>query len=174
MKWSYLTLLLGIVLASPAHAEKLEFDYRVYPALKAVFDDGRSEMIRYDDSNPKYVTDRIAVQGTSVDNWTEALDIVVRLRSSKMKVPADWAREIQQRSRARCPSTFTAIAEDANSLTFMRQSTGCPTGTPLTGLYRIVAGKRSLFMLNGFTLGEMPEPIRQQWLDLLRTAHLSP
>lgn len=174
MKWSYLTLLLGIVLASPAHAEKLEFDYRVYPALKAVFDDGRSEMIRYDDSNPKYVTDRIAVQGTSVDNWTEALDIVVRLRSSKIKSPTDWAQDIQQRSRARCTSMFTTIAEDANSLTFMRQSTGCPVGTPLTGLYRIVVGRRSLFMLYSFTLGEMTEPMRRQWLELLGTAHLSP
>lgn len=174
MKWIYLTMLLGIMLASPAHAERLEFDYRVYPPLKEVLDSGRSEMIHYDDSNPRYVTDRIAIRGTSVDNWTEALDIVVRLRRSKMRAPADWAGEIQQKSRALCTSTFTTIAEDANSLTFLRQSTGCPAGTPLTGLYRIVAGRRSLFMLNGFTLGEMAEPMRQQWVELLRTAHLSP
>lgn len=173
MKWRCLTLLLGILLASPAHAEKLEFDYRLYPPLKAVLDSGRSEMIRYDDSNPRYVTDRIAIQGTSADNWTEALDIIVRLRRSNMKSPADWAAEIQQRWRALCPGTFTTIAEDANSLTFVRQSANCPAGTPLTGIYRIVVGRKSLFMLNGIALGEMAEPVRQQWLEMLRSARIS-
>ena len=173
MRWSNLAVLLAALLASPAHAERLVFDYRDYAPLKAVLDSGRTEMLRYDDSNPKYIPDRIAIQGTSVDQWTEALDIIVRLRGSKMRTTADWSRQIERQSRALCPSTFTVIAQDANSLTFQRSSTGCPAGTPLTGLYRIVAGKRSLFMLAGLTMAEMTEPQRQQWLALLATARLS-
>ncbi len=173
MKCSYLTLLLAILLASPVHAEKLEFDYQIYPPLEAVLNGGRTEMLRYDDSNPKYVTDRIAIQGTSVDHWTEALDIIVRSRGPKMKSSADWAGEIQQNWRAVCASEFTTIAEDVNSLTFLRHSTGCPAGTAQTGLYRIVAGRKSLFLLNAFTIGEMAESMRRQWLELLRSAHLS-
>jgi hypothetical protein len=173
MKWSQLAFLLTILLASPAHAEKLTFDHRTYPPLQTVLDSGRTEMIRYDDSNPKYVTDRIVTQGTSVDNWTEALDIIVRLRGSKMKSAADWANEIQRNARALCASTFTTLAEDANSRTFLRQSTGCPAGVAQTGLYRIVAGRKSLFMLNAFTLGVMSEPVQQQWLALLGSAHIA-
>ena len=172
MKWTRLAPLLVLALPSAANAEKLTFDHRTYPPLAAVLDSGRSEMIRFNDSNPKYVTDRIAIQGTSVDHWTEALDIIVRLRKSGMQTAADWAGQIQQAARARCASTFTTIAEDANSLTFERRSSTCPAGMPLTGLYRIVAGRKSLFMLNSLAMGELSATARQQWLDLLATAHL--
>ena len=172
MKWSHIAPMLAILLASPAHAEKLTFDHRTYPPLEAVLDSGRAEMVQFDDSNPKYVTDRIAIQGTSAEHWTEALDIIVRSRGPKMKSSADWAGEIRQNAGALCASTFTTIAEDANSLTFQRHSTGCPAGVAQSGLYRIVAGRKSLFMLNAFTIGEMSEPMRQQWLVLLRSAHL--
>jgi len=173
MKHRYAALLCAFMLASPAHAEKLEFDYRAYPPLVTLLDSGRAEMIRYDDSNPKYVTDRIAIQGTSVDHWTEALDIIVRSRAARMRSAADWANEIQQKSRAICPSEFTTIAQNANSLTFQRRSTGCPDGMAQTSLYRIVVGRKSLFLLNAFTMGAMAEAARQQWLNLLNSAHIT-
>ena len=164
--------LLALVMISPAHAEKLTFDHRIYPPLEAVINSGRDEMVRFDDSNPKYLVDRIAIQGKSADDWTEALDIIVRLRARRMSTPADWAQEIQRRARSRCPSEFTTLAQDAISLTFERRSTGCPAGTAQTGLYRIVAGRSSLFMLNAMIVGDVSEQTRQQWLELLRSAHL--
>ena len=94
------------------------------------------------------------------------------LKLNGMQTAADWAGQIQQAARARCASTFTTIAEDANSLTFERRSSTCPAGMPLTGLYRIVAGRKSLFMLNSLAMGELSATARQQWLDLLATAHL--
>lgn len=172
LKWTYLAPLLVLALPGTARAEKLTFDHRLYPPLAAVLDSGRTEMIRFNDSNPKYVTDRIAVQGTSVDHWTEALDIVVRLRSSKMDSASDWAGQIQRAASALCPSTFTTIAQDERALTFERRSSGCPAGTAQTGLYRIVAGRKSLFMLNSLAMGDMPATVRQQWLELFGTAHL--
>ncbi len=172
MKWQHVASLLAILLASPAQAERLTFDHRAYPPLAAVLDSGRAEMVQFDDSNPKYITDRIAIQGTSAEHWTEALDIIVRLRGSKMKTPADWAGEIQRNTRALCASTFTTIAEDAHSLTLLRQSTGCPAGTAQTSLYLIAAGRKSLFMLNAFTIGEMAETVKQQWLAMFRTARI--
>jgi len=172
LKWIRLVPLLILALPGAAFAEKLTFDHRTYPPLAAVLDSGRTEMIRFNDSNPKYVTDRIAVQGTSVDHWTEALDIIVRLRSSKMNSASDWAGQIQRAASALCPSTFTTIAQDDTSLTFERHSNGCPAGTPQSGLYRIVTGRKSLFMLNSLAMGEMSGVARQQWLDLLGTAHL--
>lgn len=172
MNWIRLVPLLLLAVPGAAFAEKMTFDHRTYPPLAAVLDSGRSEMIRFNDSNPKYITDRIAVQGTSVDHWTEALDIIVRLRSSKMNSAADWAGQIQRAASALCASTFTTIAQDETSLTFERHSSGCPAGTPQTGLYRIVTGRKSLFMLNSLAMGEMSAPQRQQWLDLFVTARL--
>ena len=172
MKWIRFVPLLLLALPGAAFAEKLTFDHRTYPPLEAVLDSGRTEMIRFNDSNPKYVTDRIAVQGTSVDRWTEALDIIVRLRGSKLNSVADWAGQIQRAANAQCPSTFTTIAQDESSLTFERRSNACPAGTPLAGLYRIVLGRKSLFMLNALAMGDMSAAVRQQWLDLLATARL--
>lgn len=172
MNWTRLAPLLLLALPSAALAEKLTFDHRIYPPLTAVLDSGRSEMIRFNDSDPKYVTDRIAVQGTSVDNWTEALDIIVRLRSSKMNSAADWAGQIQRSASAQCSSTFTTIAQDETSLTFERRSSACPAGTAQTGLYRIVTGRKSLFMLGWLATGELTAAQRQQWLELLASAHL--
>jgi hypothetical protein len=173
LKWTYLAPLLLLAIPGAAYAEKLTFDHRIYPPLHAVLDSGRTEMILFNDSNPKYVTDRIAVQGSSVDHWTEALDIIVRVRKSKMNSAGDWAAQIQQAARLRCASIFTTIAQDAQSITFERHSSGCPAGTALTGLYRIVTGKKSLFLLNPLAMGEMSGPAREQWLELLRSAHLS-
>ena len=169
----WIPMMASALLASPAHAEKLTFDYRIYPPLEQVLNSGRNEMVSFNDRNPRYVTDRIAIQGTSAESWTEALDIIARSKARKMSSPADWAREIQQSARARCASEFTNVAEDANSLTFVRRSTNCPPGTAQTGLYRIVAGRTSLFLLNAIAMGEMAEPVRQKWLELLASAHLS-
>jgi len=157
---------------SAAFAEKLTFDHRIYPPLAAVLDSGRTEMIRFDNSNPKLIKDRIAIQGSSVDRWTEALDIIVRARKAKLQSAADWASQIQQDANSRCPSTFTTIAQDETSLTFERHSSGCPAGTTQTGLYRIVTGKTSLYLLNPLAMGELPEATRQQWLTLLASAHI--
>lgn len=172
MKWTYLAPLLVLALPGAAQAEKLTFDHRIYPPLLAVIDSGRTEMIRFNDSNPQYVTDRIAVQGASVDHWTEALDIIVRTRKSKMNSPADWAGQLQQEARALCASTFTTIAQDEQSVTFERHSSGCPAGTAQSGFYRIVAGRKSLFMLNALIMGDVSGAARQQWLELLGSAHL--
>jgi hypothetical protein len=173
LKWTYLAPLLMLAMPGAAYAEKLTFDHRIYPPLKTVLDSGRTEMIRFNDSNPKYVTDRIAVQGSSVDRWTEALDIIVRVRKSKMNSAGAWAGQIQQAARTLCASTFTTIAEEAQSITFERHSSGCPAGTALTGLYRIVAGKKSLFLMNPLAMGQLSEAARGQWLELLRSAHIS-
>lgn len=174
MKLRSVMFLLAATLASPAHAERLIFDHRMYPPLTSVLNDNRSEMLRYDDSNPKYITDRIATQGTSVDSWTEALDIIVRARGPKMRSVADWLSEIQMASRTLCTSEFTTLAQDAKSITVLRRSTGCPAGIAQTGLYRIVAGRRSLFLLNAFTIGDMPDTAKQQWLAMLNSAHIEP
>ena len=172
MKWIYLAALLVLALPGAANAEKLTFDHRIYPPLLAVIDSGRTEMIRFNDSNPKYITDQIAVQGTSVDNWTEALDIIVRTRKSKMNSPADWAGQLQRDASALCASTFNTIAQDEISITFERHSSSCPAGTARTGFYRIVTGKKSLFLLNALAVGEVSGQARQQWLALLGSAHL--
>lgn len=172
MKFRPAILLALVLIAAPAAAERLHFDHRLYPALKAVFDEDRNEMITYDNSNPKYVIDRIAIRGKSVTNWTEALDIVVRVPSKNIKTPKSWFAEIKAKVGKSCASDFQLIAQDSNSITFSRRSIDCGPDKVQFALYRIVKGDRSLFLLNAIKRGDMDDQMQQQWLALLGSARL--
>ena len=83
-----------LALASPALAEKLSFDHRLVPPLKAVLDSGNAAMIDYNGSNPRYVTDVIAVRGHSAKDWDEALVIIARAPSNKVQTAGQWLEEL--------------------------------------------------------------------------------
>jgi hypothetical protein len=165
-------LLLLLVPAAPLAAERLNFDHRLYPPLKAVFDNNRQDMIYFNDADPKYVVDRIAVQGKSADDWIEALNIIARSPSKIVKNTDDWLAEIRTQSENVCLSKFEILSRDGNSITFSRRATNCGADKVQFSLYRIVAGKRSLFMLHAIYREDMTDAVRQQWLELLQSARL--
>ncbi len=172
MKKLCLAVLLLCGVTAPAFAERLHFDHRLYPPLKAVFDNNRNEMISYDNSNPKYVIDRIAIKGKSVSDWTEALDIIVRAPSRDVQTADDWFAEIKAKTGKACASQFEVIAKEEGSITFSRRSTNCGADKVQSALYRIVKGKKSLFLLNAINRADMDEQTQQQWMALLNSARL--
>ena len=161
-----------LLLAAPALAEKLVFDHRLSPPLKAVLDSGDASMIDYNNANPRNVIDVIAVRGKSAQDWTEALVIIARTPDRKVHSAADWTSELQREAKAKCASTFTELARDAASITYERRSAGCPAGYPATALYRAIAGKHSLFLLAVLVKDDLTESSRGQWLALMSSAHL--
>jgi hypothetical protein len=165
-------LVLPMLAASPAHAEKLLFDHQIQPRIGEVLDSGRKEMIHFDDSNPAYVYDRIAIQGSSAENWTEALEIIVRTPGKTLKSAGDWLQQIRDQSGTACASQFVPITQDETSLTFMRQSEACAGNPSETTLYRIIAGRKSLFLLGARYKGAMDEASRSRWLTLLASARV--
>ena len=168
-------LLAGIVLlfaSTPALAERLTFDHRFHPALQAVLDSGDAAMIDYNSSNPRYVVDRIAVQGKSASDWTELLEIIARTPAKGMRSAADWMQELRRQADARCANVVQVIAQDDNSITFERKSGSCTAEPAPFALYRVVAGKRSLFLLAVQDKAALDPKSRRQWLALLASAHL--
>ncbi|MGB7654608.1 MAG: hypothetical protein WBL74_03920 [Novosphingobium sp.] len=168
-------LLISLVLAlfaAPVLADKLVFDHRLVPALKAVLDSGDPAMISYDNRNPRNVVDLIAVRGKSAQDWQEALVIIARLPDKKIATPADWLAQLQRDAAKQCPAVFTMLAQDANSITFERRSSGCRAGYPPVALYRVAAGKPSLFLLAAMTKSDFSPAARAQWLALMASAHL--
>ena len=165
--------LLGLLLlAGPALAEKLVFDHRLSPALKAVLDSGDAAMIDYNTANPRNVIDLIAVRGTSAKNWTEALVIIARTPDRKVSSAAEWTAQLQREAKAKCASTLTELARDATSITYERRSIGCPAGYSPIALYRAIGGKRSLFLLAVLVKDDLSESSRRQWLAMMSSAHL--
>ena len=160
------------LVASPALAERLSFDHRLSPALKAVLDANDPAMIEYNDKNPRYVTDVIAVHGKSARDWTEALVIIARTPDKQVRTAAQWMAELRADADRKCRNEVRTLAEDAASLTFERRSTGCPKDYPHLALYRVVAGQRSLFLLAVLSKAELSEESQRQWRELLASAHL--
>jgi hypothetical protein len=162
--------LLGI--ATPALADKLVFDHRIYQPLKDAFESGNADLIAYNDKNPAYVTDLVVVRGKSTKNWTEAMIIIARRPDAKVPAPAEWMAELQRQADAQCPSQFTVIAQDEGSITLERQSRGCPANYPQWALYRIVQGKPSLFLLGAMSKDGFTPEARKAWLALFASARL--
>lgn len=158
--------------AGPALADKLVFDHRLAPALKAVLDGGDAAMIDYDASNPRNLVDTIAVRGKSAHDWLEALVIVSRTPDRKIRSAAQWQAALESETTQRCSSSFSEIARDAQSVTFERQSSGCPSGYPVRAIYRVFAGDRSLFMLAVLAKDDLTPTAREQWLAMLASARI--
>ena len=161
-----------LLMTSPALAEKLVFDHRLSPPLKAVLDSGDADMIDYNNANPRNVIDVIAVRGNSAQDWTEALVIVARTPDRKVRNAGDWTAQLQREAKSKCSSTFTELARDQISITYERRSTGCPADYPRIAIYRAIAGQRSLFLLAVLVKDELSESSRGQWLAMMSSAHL--
>lgn len=172
MKAALFAPLLALTLASPARAEHLLFDHVLYPPLEQSLANKTDSTILYDDSNPAYVFDRIVVRGASQQNWDEALEIIARTPADGVRTVDDWYQEIAAKGRT-CPSQFTVVHRDHKSLTFLRHSQDCSDGTPDVGLYRLVAGKRTLYLLNALSKHDLDTASRDQWLALLASARLA-
>ena len=165
--------LIGLLLmAVPASAEKLVFDHRLSPPLKAVLDSGDAGMIDYNNTDPRNVIDLIAVRGKSAHDWTEALVIIARTPDRKVRNADDWTAQLQREAKAKCGSAFTELARDQVSITFERRSLGCPAGYPGIALYRAITGQRSLFLLSVLIKDDLSEAARRQWLAVMSSAHL--
>lgn len=176
MRWRVLiapaVLFAALVAATPAAAEKLKFDHRLYPQLKAVLDSGDDGMIAYDNANPGRLVSFIAVRGKSAKDWTEAMQIIALLPPKGVPTAQAWMDLLKQQSLALCPASFTLIAQDDNSVTYERRSPGCDKEAAGQGIYRLVAGKRSWFELAILSKTELSETDRAGWLALLASAHL--
>ena len=159
--------------ASPTHAEQLLFDHRTVPEIGAVLDSGRDDMVHFDKPNPNYVFDRITIAGRSVEDWTEALEIVVRKPGKAVKTTSDWMRQIRGQTTADCAAEVTTISSDETSLTFAREAQACRGAASEASLYRVIAGRRSLYLLSARYKGTMPQARRDQWLALLASARIA-
>lgn len=172
MRWSVLIAFAALFAATPAAAERLKFDHRLYPLLKEVLDSGDDAMVAYDNANPARLVSFIAVRGTSASDWREALEIVATLPPKGIPTAQAWMDLLEQQSLALCPATFTIIAQDANSVTYERHSPACTKEAAGQGIYRLVAGKRSWFELAILSKSELSQADRAAWLALLASAHL--
>lgn len=160
-----------IMAAAPALADKLVFDHRLVPALKAVLDAGDPAMTAYNGRNPANLINVMAVRGRSASDWDEALIIITRVPDPAIASPDAWQAQIARDAARQCPAVITPVARDSISITFERRSTGCRKGYPAVALYRVVQG-RSLFLLAALSKTDFTPERRAEWLALMASGRI--
>ncbi|MBC2666601.1 hypothetical protein H7F51_13840 [Novosphingobium flavum] len=168
-----LIALLALGAASSAHAEKLELDRRLHLALNAALDRGGDDAVYFDASNPNRIFDRILIEGRSAErDWTEALELVTYVRDRALPDAAAWQRAFPAAGESACPASTTVLAQDDKSVTFAVEAPPCAVGPAFTGLYRVIYGKRTVYLAAGKRKAVMSPAQRAEWLALLASAHL--
>ena len=168
-----LTAFFGLA-AMPAGAERLSLDHRLYPPLQAAMDNPHEGSVFYDESKAGRVLDRILVSGRSAErDWSEALELVVLARKGLAQTPQEWMVGFQPGRESPCPAQLSQLGEDGQSLTFALEASPCAGSQGLSALYRVVYGRKSVFVISAKYKGTMSAAQRQQWLALLGSARLS-
>lgn len=175
MKLGHLLLAtLGLATAGTARAERLDIDHRLYAPLHTAMEQAHEGSVFYQATPSGRILDRILINGTSAEHdWTEALELVVAPRKSERRTPQEWFSAFQAASETNCPADLTVLSEDDTSITFSLDAPPCSTGTPLSGLYRVIYGRKTVYVVSAKLKGSARAEQREQWLGLLNSAKLA-
>ena len=164
----------ALLAATSAQAERLDIDHRLYAPLHAAMEQPHDGTVFYQASPSGAVFDRILIAGTSAQSdWTEALELVTVPRKGQARTPQDWLAAFRPQRESACPARVSVLGQDETSLTFALDAPVCAAGPPLTGLYRVIYGRRTIYLVGAKLKGAMSPAQREQWLALLGSAHLA-
>lgn len=167
-------LLVAAAAAAPLNAERLDLDHRLHAGLHKALEQNNADAIYYDTSKPGAVFDRILIRGKSAErDWTEALELVTYTRNRKLPAPMAWFRAFDAKGETPCPAAKTVLARDDLSVTFGLRAAACPAGPALEGVYRVLYGKRTVYLAAGKVRGAMSDAERAEWLALLASANIA-
>lgn len=175
MKHGHLLLAaLGLLTTGTARAERLDIDHRLYQPLNTALQQPHDGSVFYQAGPSGRIFDRILVRGSSAEHdWTEALELTTVPRKAERKTPQEWFAAFQAATETTCPAKVTVLGEDDRSITFALDAPPCTTGTPLSGLYRVIYGRKTVYVVSAKLKGPMAADQRQQLLTLLNSARLA-
>ena len=169
-------VLLCLLVIGPviAHADSVNFDYSAYSRFSdAMFVRESGPLVYVEDEAPLYVLQRFIVEGASTDEWVEALEIMSTQRKNEPKNVRDWYDRFQAQGEKTCPSDWEILKESKKELTFERRVSSCdPHGTQ-HALYKVLYGKREVFVLIATRKAQMDAETRDGWIKLLKSAKIS-
>lgn len=170
-RWSLLTLLIMLFVPTPAQAERLEWDYSANPSLANIATDPEP-LIFTKDRAPEYVLTRFIIEGSSAEEWTESLEIMNTWKKNQPKDVSGWYEKFKLQEEASCQSAWEILEELKKSMIFERQSESCPPFAAQHALYRVLYGKRNIFVLIATRKEGMDDETRGSWMSVLESAEV--
>jgi len=117
---------------------------------------------------------RLVLEGDSIDNWTEALEIINTWRKNYPPT-IDNAYQIHiEGLQKSCPeSTVSVISKDSGSILFERKTVNCQPRPDENALTRILYGNSDVFLLVYTNkVKELPKEKRDGWIKALSEAKI--
>ena len=160
--------------SSLAHADTATWDYSAYSKFSdAMFKSGSEPIIYTEDKAPLYVLMRFVVDGSSTEDWTEALEVINTQRKNEPKNARAWYGRFKEHAEETCASDWEVIKESKKTLMFERRAAECPPFEAQQALYCVLYGKRDVFVLIATRKNEMDTATREGWLKLLHSAEIT-
>lgn len=163
----------ALLLASlSVHAkERLSWEYTGYEKLATLFDSEAGPLYGERENRRTYHL-RFVVEGESLEDWTELLEIISTWRKHEPDTVQLWLERFQAQGNETCPSKWTTIDEQARSIIFRRTAKDCQGFDDQDALYKVLYGKKKVFLIFATMKGEMDEISHDGYLTVLRAAEI--
>ena len=167
------TLILALVIFVPlsARAERLEWDYSASPKLE-MFITNPDPLIFTQDRAPEFVLTRFIVEGSSAEEWTESLEIMNTWKKNQPRNVSGWYEKFKLQGEETCHSDWKILEESKKSLMFERLSESCPPFGVQHAVYRVLYGKKNIFVLFATRKEGMDDGTRDSWIEVLESADI--
>jgi hypothetical protein len=112
--------------------------------------------------------------GASIDDWTEALEIVNTLRRNSPSSPAEAVQTLVDLRMARCPGAMSRVLhQDEFSVLYEMVTIDCPPHPNEHSINRLIYGPREVFnLIYTNKVNPLPLATRERWIDVLSRAAL--
>jgi hypothetical protein len=171
---SLLIASLSLALVAPAAmaVDALKCSFADYDKLgrALVPQDGQKPIVYTEDRTPVYRLTRYVVEGTSAEDWVEALEILNTMRHDEPPTVAEWYQRYHEHGDASCKSEWSVLGQSESWLMFERKSGECPPHASQQAIYKVMYGKKQVFLLIGTRKGTMDEATRSGWLAVMASA----
>ena len=151
--------------------ERLSWEYTGYEKLATLFESEPGPLYGERENRRTYHL-RFVVEGESLEDWTEILEIMSTWRKHEPESVQLWLERFQAQGNETCPSKWTTIDEQASSIIFRRTAKNCQGFDDQDALYKVMYGKKKVFLIFATMKGEMDETSRDGYLAVLRDAEI--
>lgn len=170
--FGFLALAALLLATLPVHArERLSWDYTGYDKLEALFTSEAGPLYGEKQDRRTYHL-RFVIEGESLEDWTEILEIIDTHRKNEPDTAHLWLERFRTQGNETCPSEWTTIDEQADSIIFRRTAKDCEGFDDQDALYRVLYGRKNVFLIFATMKGDMDEISRDGWLTVLRSAEI--
>jgi hypothetical protein len=113
-------------------------------------------------------------EGESIDDWTEALEVVNTLRRNSPPSPAEAVQTLVDLRLARCPgATSRVLHQDESSVLYEVVTIDCPPHPDEHSINRLIYGPKEVFnLIYTNKVNPLPLATRERWIDVLSRATL--